>query len=405
MSGKRFVSTSPRIVSPPVEPPLGSAGTFSLLAVACLTIMVGCVIVPGLPKIGPALGVGTGAGWLITLPSLGVFIFGPLTGRVIDRVGSYRALCGGLILYGILGLAAVFLRGQTSTFLDRVLLGGATAMVMSSGTALISIFYEGQARLAMIARQGMAIELGGVIFLSVGGYLTTFGWAAPFALYAMAFAFLVMVLIFVPAPRAAARLEVNDEIARTPTSLHAVLVAALCSMLVFFTAVITLPFRLSDPATAGLGEAQIGYFLSFVSLVAVGFASVMPMLSRRMGEQLTLVVAFASYALAHSLFALAVALPVYLLGGFFLGAGFGLSIPLVNHMTVDRSPAHLRGRHLARLSMAIFLGQFLASPMNSIPGGPVVSLLCAAVIALLASVYGLILRSQERASAGTGVQG
>lgn len=50
---------------------ISAAGGFTLLAVAGLTIMVGCILVPGLPEIAAALGVSHAAGWLITLPSLG----------------------------------------------------------------------------------------------------------------------------------------------------------------------------------------------------------------------------------------------------------------------------------------------------------------------------------------------
>ena len=42
-------------------------GAFSLLCVACLTIMVGCVIVPGLTSIASGLGVFGSASWLVTL--------------------------------------------------------------------------------------------------------------------------------------------------------------------------------------------------------------------------------------------------------------------------------------------------------------------------------------------------
>jgi len=367
--------------------PLAPAGAFTLLAVACLTIMVGCVIVPGLPSIGAALGVGRASGWLITLPSLGVVVFGPLAGRLIDRVGAYRALCCGLLLYGLLGGAVVLLHGPVAVFADRFVLGGATGLVMAGGTALISEFYAGEARLAMIARQGMAIELGGVIFLSIGGYLTTFGWAAPFALYGMAIVFLVMVIAFVPAGRArGADVDaVADGVA--PASMAPVFLAALCSMVVFFTAVLVLPFRLSR--AVGFSEAQVGYFLSCVSLVAVGFASIMPRVAGRWTERLTLVIAFGCYALAHLCFAFAPGLAVLALGALLLGAGFGLSIPLVNHMTIERSPAALRGRNLAYLSMAIFLGQFLASPIGLVSGGSAGSFLAASAIALVAMLYGL----------------
>ncbi|VVE53703.1 hypothetical protein PCA20602_04888 [Pandoraea capi] len=67
-------------------------------------------------------------------------------------------------------------------------------------------------------------------------------------------------------------------------------------------------------------------------------------------------------------------------GAVLLGVGFGLSVPLVNHMTVEQSDAGSRGRNLAHLSMAIFLGQFLASPLEAISGGEQATFFAAALI-------------------------
>ncbi|WP_325949072.1 MFS transporter [Pseudomonas putida] len=173
-------------------------GAFSLLAIACLTIMVGCVIVPGLPSIARHLGTESTAGLLVTIPSLGVVLFGPLAGRFIDKLGLYKAVCIGLFLYGLLGAGGAFLSGHWLVFTDRLLLGGATALVMAGGTGLISAFYEGKARLQMIAAQGMAIELGGVVFLFLGGVLATVGWQWPFVLYLAAWLLLALLLISVP---------------------------------------------------------------------------------------------------------------------------------------------------------------------------------------------------------------
>ncbi|WAH61765.1 MFS transporter (plasmid) [Pseudomonas silvicola] len=141
----------------------------TLLAVSCLTIMVGCVIVPGLSDRRAIKGCLSGPqSWLVTLPALGVILAGPLAGRAIDRFGAYPMLLIGLFCYGGLGVAGVWLPGAVSQIIDRILLGGATAVVMSAGTSLIASFYQAEARLKMIARQGMAIELGGVVFLFVG---------------------------------------------------------------------------------------------------------------------------------------------------------------------------------------------------------------------------------------------
>ena len=344
-------------------------GAFSLLAIACLTIMVGCVIVPGLPSIAKQLGTESTAGLLVTIPSLGVVLFGPLAGRLIEKMGMYKAVCVGLFLYGLLGAGGAFLHGEVLVFADRLLLGGATALVMAGGTGLISAFYQGKARLQMIASQGMSIELGGVIFLFLGGLLATAGWRWPFVLYLASWVMLGMLLIFVPRPSGEQTDRAEDNAMAkkpVPRALKLVYAAAVFSMIAFFTAIITLPLKLNG---LGLTEAEIGYFLSFVSLVAVAAAALMPSLVSRLGEHATLSVAFFCYAAAHALFAFATSLPLLVLGAAFMGSGFGFSVPLVNHMTVEQSHAQVRGRNLAYLSMAIFSGQFLCSAIEVLPSG------------------------------------
>jgi MFS family permease len=358
---------------------LSRTGSFCLLAVASLTIMVGCVIVPGLPAIARELGVEEAASWLVTVPSLGVIVFGPLAGWIIERTGLHRALCLGLFSYGLLGMAGFMLHGGPSVFADRLLLGGATAVVMAAGTGLISEFYEGDARLRMIARQGMSIELGGVIFLFIGGLLAHTGWQWPFLLYLIAWVLLALVLWQIPRPEHRASIIAASERKAVPLALQMTFIFAGLSMLVFFTAIILLPVRLRELA---LDEAQVGYFLSFTSLVAVAAAAIMPRAARKLGELATLTFAFVFYSLAHLAFTQASGLTLMIEGSICLGLGFGLSIPLVNHMTIELSDAHQRGRHLAYLSMAIFGGQFLSSFMEWVPGSQTHIFGCAAGVAL-----------------------
>lgn len=367
------------------QPELSRLGAFTLLMVACLTIMVGCVIVPGLPDIARELNVADAASWLVTIPSLGVVVFGALAGRLIQRLGLYRALCLGLFLYGLLGAAGAFLSGMAMVFLDRLLLGGATAIVMAAGTGLISAFYDGDARLRMIAKQGMSIELGGVIFLSVGGILAGVAWFWPFALYLFAWLMLLMVWQFVPRPPVQDTEYDNDAPTRIAGAIRRVYVAACASMIVFFTAIIVLPYQLHD---LGLNASETGYFLSFISLVAVAAAAIMPQVVRRFGEYTTLLIAFIAYAAAHGLFSVAASLPLMLAGAVLMGAGFGLSVPLVNHMTVEQSHAAVRGRNLAYLSVALFTGQFLSAFTEFIPGS---RSLVFGVAALFAAVVGIAL--------------
>lgn len=375
--------------------PLSKTGSLTLLAISCLTIMVGCVIVPGLPKIADALGVGNASAWLVSLPALGVVLSGPWVAQLIERLGLHRALCVGLWAYGGLGVVGQFLYGPWWVFADRLLLGTATALVMASGTGLISAFYTGHTRLLMIARQGMAIELGGVVFLAVGGLLAGLGWRWPFLLYLTAWLLWVLVRCHVPHPPALEAHPQDGAAQRAiPQALRLVYVTALCAMTVFFCAMIVLPLHLQ---TMGLSEAQTGYFLAYVSLVAVGGAALMPQACKVLREYGTLGVAFSCYALAHLLFALGDGALAYGVAGCCLGGGFGLSVPLVNHMTVEQSHPHQRGRNLAYLSMALFSGQFLAAFLDQLlPGETSWVFLSAAGLALVAGIGVVFLHRQRR---------
>jgi len=363
---------------------LSRVGTFTLLALASTTIMVGCVIVPGLAEIAQNTGVAQYAGWLVTIPALGVVLFGPLAARLIQGAGAHRALCLGLFAYGALGMGGQLLHGVVPVLTLRLLLGAATAIIMAAGTGLISEFYQGAERLKMIARQGMAIELGGVIFLFIGGLLATLGWRWPFLLYGIGWAFLTMVLLFVPLP--AKTSEVRDMASPSAVlapTLKFVNSAALVSMVLFFVAIIKLPTKLG---ALGIGAAGTGYFLSFVSLVAVVAAASLPRVVARRGEGGTLILAFIAYCCAHAVFAAGSNLGQLVLGGIAAGIGFGLSIPLVNSMTVDHSTVSARPRALSYLSMAIFSGQFLSAFAELIPGSTSVIFAVACVIGLLGAL-------------------
>ncbi|MGE8167873.1 MFS transporter [Pseudomonas putida] len=376
-----------------MSPLISRPGSLVLLVVASLTIMVGCVIVPGLPTIAQQLGVGSAASWLVTIPSLGVIVFGPIAGKIIDRIGLYKSLCLGLFAYGLLGIVGFMFHGIW-VFIDRLLLGGSTAMIMAAGTGLISEFYEGEARLRMIAKQGMSIELGGVVFLFVAGLLANVGWQWPFALYLCAWGVLALVLVYVPQPSVIRPTMGAGEITSSlSAALKFVYLSATLSMIVFFTAIITLPLRLHG---TGLDEAQVGYFLSYVSLVAVGAAAIMPIAARKVGEHGTLIFGFAFYTLAHLAFVTADGLMLMVEGGLCLGLGFGLTVPLLNHMTIERSHVAQRGRNLAWLSMAIFAGQFLSSFMEFVPEPQFYGFLCAAGVALIACALVLASASQRR---------
>ena len=348
---------------------LTAIGSFTLLCISSLTIMVGTLLAPGLVSISSGLGVVDHTVLLITLPSLGAVVFAPLAGKLIDKYGVYKLLIIGLFLYGLLGTSLYFLNGSTPVFINRFLLGGITAIVMASSTVLISMWYQGEARLTMIAKQGMAVELGGVIFLFLGGLLASLYWGLPLALYLIAWLFLAMLLLFVPSKHP---VEVNvDQVAQSHLNAHSkmslksVYITATLAMTIFFISTVSLPLTMNAQK---FDEAQIGRLLAFISLVAVATAGLMPKVTKLLTEQKALALAFVAYGASYLCF-LQASTTLLVFGAVLIGIGFGFTIPLLNHMTVELSEVNVRGRNLSYFTMAVFSGQFLTSFIEYIPGG------------------------------------
>tara|TARA_R110001606_G_scaffold170135_1_gene315504 strand:- start:794 stop:1951 length:1158 start_codon:yes stop_codon:yes gene_type:complete len=344
---------------------LSRLGELSLLLVAMLTIMVGAALAPGLHTVAEGLGVSSYAPLLITLPALGAIIFAPLFGKLIDRIGARTTLLISLWGYFLLGAGGAFLYGPWQIAIDRIILGGFAAGLMAAGTAVISQWYQGPARLNMIAKQGMAIELGGVVFLFIGGLLSELSWQAPFLLYVMGLLCAILTVFFVPR-RKTAEMPEDDNAADSSntSSMGPVVLFTILAMSLFFSFIISLPGFLAD---LQYSEAQTGYVLSFISLVAVFSAMAMPKMVTRFSVKYTLAISFLTYAIGHLLFAFSSVNTTIILASLFAGIGFGFSIPLLNHSTVEMSNSRNLGRNLSLFAMAVFTGQFVTSILEFIP--------------------------------------
>ncbi|MDP2505965.1 MFS transporter [Oceanobacter sp. 3_MG-2023] len=362
---------------------LSSLGSYTLLCISCLTIMVGAVVAPGLASISMSLGVADHAGFLITLPALGAVLFAPFAGRLIDRFGAYPCTFVALFLYGALGVSGQWLSGPIAVYSNRIALGAMTTVVMAGSTTLISQFYVGHERLKMIARQGMAVEAGGVIFLFIGGLLAVQSWEFPFFIYLVAWLFLGMLFLFVPDTSAQpiSLAESPESSGSGSRSLLWVYLSACMAMMIFFTVIVVLPLSMER---SGYSADHIGLLLAFISFVAVITAHFLPRVNLRWKDKGTLSLAFVFYALAHLAFYVGASVSVLVLGGLLAGMGFGLSIPLLNHMTVERSDPGQRGKNLSYFAMAIFLGQFLTSFVELVSGH-----FLYLIAALVAALYGI----------------
>ncbi|QXP77568.1 MULTISPECIES: MFS transporter [Winogradskyella] len=345
---------------------ISNFGIFTLLFVSSLTIMVGTVIAPSLSGIVEHKNLSFSPSWLITLPSLGVVVFAPFVGRLLNKLGTLKLLSLGLIPYAILGLIGAFIANDYLLILDRFLLGGATVAVQVSVTAYIADFFTGEARMKMMAWQGMSIELGGVVFLAIGGILGELNWQYPFYIYLIALLCLVLVAKTLPKPE----VEILEEQDNTTSSdkqkfkVRLIFTASLLAMMLFFIGFVTLPLYL--PESFGFSESHTGYLMAFISLIAIVTASQMPKMVKTFGDGKTVSFGFLFFMLGYLVLATATSAPFLVLTVLFIGVGFGFTIPLLNHMMVEASTVHDQGKNLGLFSMGVFGGQFLSTFINYI---------------------------------------
>jgi putative MFS transporter len=131
-----------------------------------------------LPLIAADLGVSPLWAGLIGASSLiGIFIGGPLFGRLTDRFGRRRPFIVNLICFVVLGLAQAVVTGPEALFVVRLLLGMAIGAEYAIGSPLLMEFAPPERR----GRMGAVLMVwwyGGFLTSVVAGYfmLDVLGW-------------------------------------------------------------------------------------------------------------------------------------------------------------------------------------------------------------------------------------
>lgn len=365
---------------------IGGLGIAAIMLMSSLTVMVGNAITPALPEIGQVYGLGNFASWLVTAPALGVVVTAIFFGKLIDKTGPYKIALGGLLFYGAFGVAGAFMPSTILLFIDRFLLGAATAAIMSASVTLIASFFEGEKQLKIIAMQGMSMEFGGVIFLGVSGFLANISWKSPFFIYGMGFLALIMMIAFIPKVGPVEQSNEKDLEAsevKKGVPLPLVILTAFLGMLMFFTAMVSLPLYLQNDL--GYTPAFTGYYLAALDLIAVLAAGFMPKIVAKIEAKGCLTIAFSCYAIAYLLY-FSSSTPVVLgIAIVFMGLGFGLSTPLFNSLVVNKSTPERKGLNVSFCTMAMFGGQFLSAMLVSLLAGTSL-FITAAIIAIVIGI-------------------
>jgi len=353
----------------------------TLLLVSTLTVMSGATIAPSLPAMREYFADVPNADYLVrlalTLPALLIALGAPVVGVIIDRLGRKSLLLIALILYGLAGSSGLILNTLNLILIGRVLLGISVAGIMTTATTLIADYYIGNARAQFLGLQAGFMGLGGVVFLSFGGFLADINWRFPFAIYLFSLILFFLALFFLPEPDRNLAVNISGDISlETPQKLPVKLIfltygLGIISQIVFYLIPVQLPFYLKQLFAAN--ASQSGLAIALATLMS----AIVSLSYRQIKARLSFIaiygIAFLNLGIGYLFISLGNIYGIVLLGLAIAGTGLGLIIPNMNLCLVSVSPDAMRGRILSGVTTSIFLGQFL-SPLVSQPLSKMVGL-------------------------------
>ena len=262
----------------------------------------------------------------------------------------------GIFLFIVGGSSGFYLHDFYVILVGRAVLGLGVALIMTASTALIGDYFDEETRHRFMAKQGMTVALGGILFITTGGLLAQMHWSYPFAIYLIPILFVPFLLKYLYEPRKHKHAEdLEVEVKLLPVYLTAFFV-----MVLFYMLPTQFPYLIVN--TLGGKPQTIG----FVIATAMIFNALTSMQYAKIKAKLSYVQIFsATFALfATGLFIISQATSIA--GLFFatapIGMGFGLLFVNTNSWFLSLVPAHKRGKAAGVLTSSLFLGQF-SSPI------------------------------------------
>lgn len=383
----------------------------ALLMAASLTTMANATISPALPGIERLFAGDPNAAMLTRLlvpaPSLSVALCAPFAGLAADRFGRRFLLIFGVILFAIAGCAGLFLPDLPSIFASRLVLGVAVALIMTAQTALVGDYFTGDARSALMGLQISARNFGGLVFISLAGWVAAVSPRWPFAIYGLAVASLPLMWMVIVDPPRHSRMSgtAPDDVERHPTWV------ALLALLVLLQAITNMIFFVMPTQISFFLETE-GYespvmtatVLGILMLSGGGFALLYPRIQRIAGYAGIFWLGYAAMAAGFVLLVSASTTVQLLAAAAAIGSGYAVVSPSFIALALHLAPPSHRGLSGGFLTASIFIGQFcsplLGTPLTTRYGydglfGGIALLLAAMAIAAGATVGARWLRARS----------
>lgn len=135
---------------------------------------------------------------LMTVPSLGIIIFTPLSNFFADRFGVKNTILTGLVVILISGITPAVTTNFSLIFASRIGIGIGTGLLASFSQSLIIQLYDGEEQQHMMGLSSVFQGLGMFIITYFAGVLMNVSWQTAYWVYLIALPIALLVAWFIP---------------------------------------------------------------------------------------------------------------------------------------------------------------------------------------------------------------
>lgn len=274
-------------------------------------------------------------GLIITAFTAPSIVLIPLVGAFSDRIGRKPVMLAGLLLFGVGGTALTlttdFRAVLALRFVQGIGFAGLTPVIVTSIGDLYEDSEEATAQGIRFATSGLVL----MTFPLLAGLLVAVAWNIPFLLYALPFPAAILLWRYFDEPTETNDAEIPGGRQQVRTLLELVRQPRITAVLIgrsvpnfLYIAFLTYNSFIIVRAIEGSPE-QAGLLVAVTSIAHAGAATQAGRITALFESRLwPLVGATVSMAIGLVVIGLAPVLPVALLGGLGVGAGFGVSLSL-----------------------------------------------------------------------------
>ena len=294
---------------------------------------------------------------LVVLPGLIAVPFSLLAGRIATLIPKKTIVLFAMTVMMLGGLLPFPFHGSlTPLLIASAVIGVGLGFMIPISTALISDYFEGQQRGALIGVQSAVINAGGMLTVILAGFLARNYWLYAYGVFLLILPAIMVVAILLP-KGAAVKGTAGNEFRLNPTIIYLSLVAFTFGMLytTFSTNVAMYldSTRLGDAASAGIATS----LLTGAGIVAgLLFGRVFRVL-----KNFTLPAAIGLTTAGLFLTFIGGSLPVVLAGSFLCGFGFATLMPMGIFLATQAVPPSAFTLAIAIFTASVSIGSF-ASP-------------------------------------------